>query len=123
VAAREEEVEALREALSPVAWHRHRGGVAAMTAIDRHSRATQRLNGNAACQRPAGEATGEGMRREAHRGLDGAPRREAWPEFHRWAAWRGAEEEDGFQMVTGVVSGRVHNGFRLRRREADVWGL
>jgi hypothetical protein len=47
--AREEEAEALPEALSLGAWHRHRGSVAAMTLIGRRSRATRCLGGNAAC--------------------------------------------------------------------------
>jgi hypothetical protein len=49
VLARKEEAEALREVLSPGAWNRHRGGSAAMTAINRHSRTTRCLGGNAAC--------------------------------------------------------------------------
>jgi hypothetical protein len=73
VPARKEEAEALREALLLGAWHRHRSGSVVMTAIDRRSRTTQRLGGNAACQWSAGEAAGEGMRRAAHRGVDGAP--------------------------------------------------
>jgi hypothetical protein len=59
VLTREEEAEALREALSPGAWHRHRDGAAVMTAVGRHSRAMQRLSGNVACQWPVGEAAGE----------------------------------------------------------------
>jgi hypothetical protein len=49
VSARKEEAEALREALSPGAWHRHRGGAAALTVVDRRSRAIRCLSGNAAC--------------------------------------------------------------------------
>jgi hypothetical protein len=49
VPAREEEVEALREALSSGAWHRHHGGAAAMTAISRRSGMTRCLDGNVAC--------------------------------------------------------------------------
>jgi hypothetical protein len=86
VPAREEEAEALREALSPGAWHWHCGGLAVMTVIDQRSRTTRCLDGDVACQRSAGEAAGEGMRRAAHRGLDGAPWRGTWSEFHRWAA-------------------------------------
>jgi hypothetical protein len=41
VPTREEKAEAVRDALSLGAWHRHRGGAAAMTAISRHSRATR----------------------------------------------------------------------------------
>jgi hypothetical protein len=67
VPAREEEAEALREAFSSGAWYRHRGGAAVMTAIDRRSRTMRCLSGNAACQRFAGEAAGEGMRQAAHR--------------------------------------------------------
>jgi hypothetical protein len=63
VSARKEEGEALREALSPGAWRRHRGGAAALIAVDRRSRATRRLGGNKACQRFACEEAGEGMRR------------------------------------------------------------
>jgi hypothetical protein len=40
VLARKEEVEALREALSPGAWRRHRGGATALTAVDQRNRAT-----------------------------------------------------------------------------------
>jgi hypothetical protein len=61
VPARKEEAEALHEALSSGAWLRHHGGSVAMTAIDRRSRMTRCLGGNVACQRSAGEATGEGM--------------------------------------------------------------
>jgi hypothetical protein len=43
VPAREEEAETLREALSPGAWRWHRGGAAALTAVDRCSRVTWRL--------------------------------------------------------------------------------
>jgi hypothetical protein len=123
VPAREEEAEALHEALSPGAWHWHRGGSAVVTTIDRRSRTMLRLGGSVACQRSAGEAAGEGMRWVTHRGLDGAPWRGAWSEFHRRAARRGAEKGDEFGRVPGAVAGRVHNGFRLRRRETDVWGL
>jgi hypothetical protein len=73
VPAREEEAEALREALSPGAWHQHRGGAMTMTAIGRCSRAMRCLSGNAACQRPTGKAAGEELRWAAHSGLDGAP--------------------------------------------------
>jgi hypothetical protein len=73
-----------------------------------------------ACQRSAGEAAGEGMRQAAHKGLDGAPWRRAWPEFHLWAARRGAEEGDGFGRVPGAIAGRVHNGFHPQRTEADM---
>jgi hypothetical protein len=73
VPAREEEAEALREALSLGAWHQHRGSATTMTAIDRCSRAMRCLSGNAACQWPTGEAAGEETRRAAHSGLDGAP--------------------------------------------------
>jgi hypothetical protein len=93
-----------------------------MTTIGRRSRVTQHLGGNAACQWHASEAAGKGMRWAAHRGLDGAPWRGAWPEFHRRAAWRGAEEGDEFRMVTDAVLGRVRNGFHPWRREADVRG-
>jgi hypothetical protein len=68
-------------------------------------------------------ASGPWSRRQAaHGGLDGAPWCGAWPEFHRRAARRGAEEGDGFAMVTGAVLGRVRNGFHPRMREADVRG-
>jgi hypothetical protein len=40
VSARKEEAEALCEALSPGAWRRHHGGIAALIAVDRRSRAT-----------------------------------------------------------------------------------
>jgi hypothetical protein len=112
----------MREALSLGAWHRHHSGAAAMTAIGRRSKATRCLGHNVACQRPAGEATGEGLRRAAHRGLDGAPWRGAWPKFHRWAAQRGAEEEDGFGTITDTVSSRVCNSFCLRPGEGNSVG-
>jgi hypothetical protein len=38
--ARREEAEALREALSLSVWRRYCGGAAALTAVDRRSRAT-----------------------------------------------------------------------------------
>jgi hypothetical protein len=63
VLARKEEAEALREALSPGAWRRHHGIVAALTAIDWRSRTMRHLGGNAACQQFAGEVACEGMRR------------------------------------------------------------
>jgi hypothetical protein len=62
VSAKKEEAEALREALSPGAWRQHHGGVAALIAVDRRSKATRRLGGNVACQGFIGEAAGEGMR-------------------------------------------------------------
>jgi hypothetical protein len=93
-----------------------------MTVIDRHSRATRRLGGNTAHQRPTGEAAGEGMRWAAHGGLDGAPWHGAWSEFHQRAARRGAKEGNRFGTVTSAVSGRLCNGFYPRRREADVRG-
>jgi hypothetical protein len=110
-------------ALSPGGWHQHHGGSVVMTAIDQHSRMTRCLGGNAACQRFVGEAAGKGMRREAHRALEGAPWRGAWPEFHLQAARRGAEEGDRFGRVPGTIAGWVRNGFLSRRRETDVWGL
>jgi hypothetical protein len=58
------EAEALHEAVSPGAWRRHHGSAAALTAVDRRSRATRCLSGNAACQRFTGEAASEGMRRQ-----------------------------------------------------------
>jgi hypothetical protein len=64
VSARKEEQEAMREALSLGAWRQHRGSAAALTAVDRCSRVMRRLGGNAACQRFAGEAAGEGMRQK-----------------------------------------------------------
>jgi hypothetical protein len=47
------------------------------------------------------KAVGEGMRQAAHRGLDGAPWRGAWPEFHRRVARRGAEERGRVWEGTG----------------------
>jgi hypothetical protein len=38
VSVRNEEAEVIREALSPGAWRRHRGGVAALIAVDQCSR-------------------------------------------------------------------------------------
>jgi hypothetical protein len=64
VSARKEEGEALRKALLPGAWLRHRGGATALTAIDHRSRATRCLCGNAACQWFVGEVAGEAMRRQ-----------------------------------------------------------
>jgi hypothetical protein len=48
VPSREEEAEALREALSSGAWHLHRGGAAAMIAIGRRKWAMRCLCGNTA---------------------------------------------------------------------------
>jgi hypothetical protein len=76
------------------------------------------------CCLPAVRRRG-GRRRDAtgsSQSLDGAPWRGAWPEFQRRVARRGAEEGDAFAMVMGMVLGRVRNGFRPRRRGADVWG-
>jgi hypothetical protein len=93
VSARKEETEALREALSSGAWHRHRGGAAALTAVDRCNRATRRLGGNAACQWFTGEAVGEGIRRKLTEAWMGHLGAGVWPEFHRRAARRGADAD------------------------------
>jgi hypothetical protein len=51
----------LYEPLLSGAWRRHQGGAAALTVVDRRSRATRCVGGNASCQQFAGEAAGKGM--------------------------------------------------------------
>jgi hypothetical protein len=61
VLAREEEAEALREALSSGAWHRHHGGAAAMTVIVRRGDATPQSQCDLPAARRRGGRQGDAM--------------------------------------------------------------
>jgi hypothetical protein len=127
VSARKEEAEVLHEALSPGAWRRHRGGTTTLIAVDRRSRATQRLGGNAGCQRFPCEATGEGMRRQLteawmeHLGMGVAgisPAGSATRSKCRWAAVTGCH--DAPQPTRQLKVARGHT-IILVARGGDRW--